>query len=110
MRFFESIEQYLLIIGINPNQAYQKNRLNGRNLTILLVLGIGIGFNLLYTIYEAESFQEFNISLFITSTLLITSICFTNLISNMPKIFQFFNSIEDTVNKSMLKLNFCRFL
>lgn len=103
MRLFESIEQYLLIIGIKSNQTIQNYRLNVRNLTILFVFGISIGCDVFYTIYEAENFQQYNISLFITSTLLCILICFTNLIWNMAKIFEIFNSIEDTVNKSMLR-------
>lgn len=89
----------MLIIGINSNQTIQNNRLNVRNSMILFVFGTTIASDISYTIYEVKSFQEYNISLYITSTLVCNLLCLTNFIWNMPNLFHFFNSIEDTVNK-----------
>lgn len=103
MRLFESIEQYLLIIGINSNQANQKNHLNVRNSTILLVFGIAIASDVSYAIYAAKTFQEYSISLYITSTLACTLICFAKFIWSMSDVFEVFNTIENIIDKSNLK-------
>lgn len=103
MTLFESTEQYFLVVGINSNQTIQKNRLNVRNSMIMFYFGIAIGCDVSYVIYEAKSFQEYNISIYITSTLLVTLINFVYLIWKTPKVFEIFNCIEDIVNKSKLK-------
>lgn len=100
INFFEPIEQYCHIVGIKAHQTNQNNRFNARNLTILLVFGIFIVLEVFYIVYEAKSFDEYNITVYVISSLLGISICFANLIWNMPKIFHVFKSIEAIIRNS----------
>ena len=102
MKLFETVEQYLLIVGINSQQTVQRTRLNVRNVAFFMVFGASIGSSILYSQYEAKNFEEYNLSLYTTATLMCILNIFASFVWNASKIFEIFDKINNMVNKSKL--------
>lgn len=97
MKFFKSIKQHFAIVGINSFQSIQKRRFNSRN---VFVISINLTQAILYVFYEATSFREYVMSVFVFSTLIVVNIAFPAFIWKMPKVFELMNNFEKTINKS----------
>lgn len=100
MEILKLIHNNLQIIGMDTYQSIQKYPFNARNLTSLLIYGINIIFNIRLLISGTKNAMEFTDLLYLTFTVIITVSMFINLNWNMKRLFEFFESLESTVDQS----------
>lgn len=100
MNFFQSIRGSFAVIGINPHQLTQKYPFNVRNIVCLQLFGISTITSVAYFLYVANDFGEYTNSAFSISGAIVCGVSMSTMIGMMPKLFEFFTDVENTVNES----------
>lgn len=102
MQILESIYRSLRIIGLNSHQSIQKCPFNARNLISLLTFGLNLTCDIGVVIYGAKDLLECFDAIYLSFTILSAASIFINLVTKMPQLFEFLNSLEVTVTQSKL--------
>lgn len=100
MQVFALIKKSFETVDIKPYKTNQKSPLNVKNSLCLSVIIINFCLSLIYVSIEANSFGEYVNSWFIVSSEVIEIINFINIIWKTPKLYEFFDNLEDTIAKS----------
>lgn len=100
MMFFELIQYYLAIVGIDSDHANRKCLLNKRNVTVITIFVVTAIFKIMYFVHEAKTFVEYTESLYVISTLFAAIFSFAIIIWKMPQLFEFMNDFECSINES----------
>lgn len=90
--FFQLVVKNLSFLGISKTQSVRSHRI--KILIGYLFLGISIVLHLKYLYSEANGFEEFTQSIFISSVTVITSWCFISLIYKSDELFEFIDEGE----------------
>lgn len=99
IKIFQSLQGNLAILGIDSFQSIQKDPLNARNLLSLILQCFFIVSSLLYTLYEANSFQEYTDGLSSILALIICNIDFGIITLEMAEWFKNFQfSISEVMD------------
>lgn len=93
MKLFQFVQKQFAILGIIPNQQQQPFNLKIR-MVFVCYWTTNIS-NVLILIFKAKGFNEYTNSTFITSATTTVAICYTILILNMAKLFEFIEFSEE---------------
>lgn len=104
MIVFELIRKDFVAIGITPNLRSQSYPLNGKVLMGLLVLILFFISNLMYTIYEANTFIEYTQSSYMCSLTITILLVLMITLLNVSKFFNLFDEFEHIANASKLTI------
>lgn len=96
MKFFRKIQKNFAILGISTNQP----RINGKTLTMCLILGTGLISSAVFLIYEADSFQEYTNNLYITTALMVCFTYYLIMIFNMENYTKLIRNVRNYIEKS----------
>lgn len=94
------------ILGINFNQPIQKCSLNEQNLETFFVLGLAIISNFVYFFHVAKTIDEFIISTFMTTSIVVITIVYVTLLWKMNTVRELCNAIENLINESEFEFRF----
>lgn len=100
MQILEPMRISLQVVGMSTYHSNQKYPINARNLTCLYLQVMNVICNIGFMISGAKDMMEFTDSLFLTITAVLTSAIFINLNWKMQRLFEFFDHLEDTVQRS----------
>lgn len=95
MAIFQLIEKYLAILGMKSYQTV----FNKQNLMIICMLATASISSILY-LFEELNFEEYIISVYVTSTVIINTVEFVIMIWRTTKIFEFMKSLRENIQKS----------
>lgn len=101
MDTIKTIRKQFAIIGIGDNDKSSCfYPINGKNSVILLLYFIDLIINGVYFVHGADSFQKYVNSTFTCSTIVVGVAICVLCIGRMPKIFEFFKNLEETIGNS----------
>lgn len=92
-------------IGISSDLATAPYPVNEKIVIGFLLLGASISCNVLYAIYEAKTFADYNQSIFIGSETVLITFGLLTIVQNVAKLFAFIEGCEVTAAKTSEYLN-----
>lgn len=99
MKCFELIQYYFAIVGIDSQHANQKCLLNQRNVMVIIIFGLTFICKIVYLFHGVKTLVEYTESLYVVSTLVATILAFAIIIWKMPKLFEFIDNFENTIEE-----------
>lgn len=99
MKIFQSIERRFGSLGIYIRQAFQENRFNSKNLTILCIFVVFTILTMAFFLFEAENFREYSESFYVTVCTIFNSFAFTIFMWKHSELFELIMAIETTIQK-----------
>lgn len=106
MKIFKLIRKYFADVGLAASQSQQADRLNARNVTILLTFGLNVILAGAYIVYGTTDFHEYVESIFGCSTVAAIAIAFASIVWDMQKIFKFLSNFDQIISKSKTQFGF----
>lgn len=100
MEIFKSCRQYLMNVGINTHQSTRKHPFNARNVLALTVSALCVTSNIIFLLYDTETFEEYISTLYSLSTAMICKITFMIAMWKMKKLFEIFDGFQCVIGKS----------
>lgn len=98
MKIFQSTQNALKMLGIYRAQTFhQSNRLNVKNLSVLMLFGLFFIATILYLIFDAKTFIEYSQSMYGFAVGLALLTLFITIIWKSPQIFQLIDNYENTI-------------
>lgn len=104
VKFFQSTQIYLAILGIETHQSIQQHPFNVENLKTLAVFSFTTISSIVYFCRAPNDFMEYNQSLCFTSTVINTMLLLAIIIWKQPELFKYIKNFEIIINESELKL------
>lgn len=105
MKILQSIQKQLSILGFDFSQLVQKtHRFGAKSVSIILMLSLGVALNAGYVFHVAKQFHQFVDSIYSTSALLCTTICFTAGVFRISILSEYIARLGKIVNQSELLL------
>lgn len=102
MKLFQFIQSKFAILGISPNQRYPFNR---RIQFFFISSWLSNIENGIITSYKPKTFMEFTNSIFITAGTSIVALCYTILVMNLEKLFEFIEFAEEMTDSGEWNLS-----
>ena len=88
-------------LGLSPHQSSTQNSLfNSKNVFGLFTLILAFILSSAYIFYEANTFLEYTVSSYVSSSYLLAIVIFTIFIWKSRMLFKFMHDVEKIVNKS----------
>lgn len=110
LKVIQSAKNDYPILGFNFNQMDQKNSFNDQNLQAFFALGLAIISNFVYFFHVAQTIDEFIISTFMTTSIVVATIVYVTLLWKMNTMRMLCNAIEKLINESEFEFPFfCHF-
>lgn len=100
MQILKSVQIGFASMGMTA--ATQKHLLNSKNLLILFILCLALGFSCIHIFIEANTFQEYTVSAYTFASLLLATVICSICMCKMRMIFGFIHQVENTINESEL--------
>lgn len=95
MKLFQFVREKFAVLGIIPNQQQQQQSFNGRiRMVFVCYWGVNIS-NVLILLFRAKTFNEYTNSTFVTAATTTVAVCYTIVILNMTKWFEFIEFAEE---------------
>lgn len=94
MKLFQSELKDLENLGFSPNQS----RLNRKVVAAFICYWLGVISDCIFVVFEVNSFSEMAYSIFFITSSVAVSACFTILIFNSTKMFDFVKNYEQFVD------------
>ena len=95
MRIFRLVQHSFAFLGLELNQSTaQKYSINEKNMLSLSILCIALTSSCAYIFFDAKTFQEYAISVYIASTFLLGAACFTICVWKKQPLFKLIDSAE----------------
>lgn len=104
---FEKPQEYLQILSINSHQTMHKRSISSKCLMILCLCSFFIISSTLYFFYVPQSFEEYIITVNISSTATVNTLFFLFFLWGSPKLFEVIKISEHIVEMSKF-LNMCK--
>lgn len=95
MKVFESIEADCTLLGIDAYKLRPNHQLNLRSSIVLLSYILSIVSCAYYFCYIDKSFERYISSFYVTTSIFVCFLQFTNLFWQMPKLTDFFSVMDD---------------
>ena len=96
MKFFQVVQANFALLGISSNQS----RCNEKSAITCLIFGLAITFGILYLFFKANTFLEYTMSIFVTSTLCGLWFDFLSMLIQKQRLFELISESEEFVEKS----------
>lgn len=98
MKIFKAIKEYLVLLGIKPNEL---PLFNWKITMGFLMFGLGILLNviLIFSLENLTLMDYMNVFNIISSLVLVT-ICLVAFVLQQTKLFEFIGNIENLINES----------
>lgn len=103
MKNFDFIKNYFEVLGITSRQSTRKDLLKRQNIVFFIIIGMNVLSSTAFGYYEANSFEEYVDSFYVTSSVFICFSAFGILLWDVPKLYRFINALESTINISKSK-------
>lgn len=100
VKIFLPNQKYFATFGICRHQANQSQSFNVKNLLPSIIFGLAVICCSGFPIYEANNFNEYTQSIYITSATIAATIIFILFISNVKDYFNFIDGWEECVQQS----------
>lgn len=97
MQTLQPCRNSFLILGI---ETYEKHPFNIRNVITYFMLIMGSLLNSVHLLYEADTFKEYADSVCATSSMIVATIMFTDLIYILRPFFNCMQQLEEIVDES----------
>lgn len=97
MTLFSSSVERLKAFGINSSDQ-QMNPFNRRSVLVFFLLGLLCLSSFLFLFYEANTVWEYTFSIYTIASVVEITICFTIVIFQMEKLFEFIDNCESFVS------------
>lgn len=104
MRLFELLRCDCALLGLDPNFPTRKFPLNKKNAKYLCILGIASIFGIISLFHEANTFQDYAASIYVSSTFMLGFMCYVLVAWKHKHVHGLINDAEKTINES--ELNF----
>lgn len=105
MKIFRQILDDFAIYGIGPYH----HPFNWRNLVAFFLFACAIISNGMHMLCEAETFQEYAESIFFSTALVATLICFIYNVSVMKRLYGHIDEAGELIDASKYLFIFCKF-
>lgn len=102
MKLFKVIEEYWVIIGIQPTEFPERTPFNRRNIMIISIIGVYIVSTTLFLLFDASTFRECEEAFFPWITLSIEYIGLIQQVLNINDVFKFLDKIEIFIDSGKL--------
>lgn len=102
MKFFQSVQNYLSILGIDLNQSQQKYPFNWRNVWTISMLGLAATSSSVQFFYVANSFNEYTNALYSATGMIAATLNFAIILQIMRPLFCLVKRFESIINESEL--------
>lgn len=99
MKIFQTVQENMSHLGISQYCSMQKNPINWRNMSVLLLQIVSTVMYCMYLFYVAATFKEYTESAYVCMLKFATTIIFTILLWRMQKLFDCLNRIEEITNE-----------
>lgn len=105
MKLFHSTRIRSMLLGIEPLQPFQEHHTINKYLkqTLASVFFIlGTTFSNAFLLFRAKSFEEYTISFFINTTILLSLLNYIIILCTIKKIFKLIDDLEAIIQKRKL--------
>lgn len=102
MKIFQTTQKNFSYLGISSLYSTRQCPINGRNLSIFLLLCMCTLISWIYLCHVATTFQEYADSVYACSTISIGTAIFACLIWRMRRLFDCLNRMEGIINESKI--------
>lgn len=99
MKILQLMQKNLASVGVNPNLSLPYS-VNSNILTVFSILTLFLVCNLMYALFEAQTFTEYIQSIYMCSVVIVIIFGFAIIIFNAKKLFQAIDVCENLVNAS----------
>lgn len=96
MKPYQSVQNIFAVVGLNYIQSKSKKAL----VMAWLIVSLGTSSSATFLIFEAETFEEYTTSTYLSSGGFVLTTMFTIMIFKMEEIFKFADSIEIIIDDS----------
>lgn len=100
MKILLSVVRGLIVLGLGPQRMDHKYPINSRSLKTLFALFFGLGLSFAYIFLEAQTFEDYTLSLYVCITVLLGGIGFIILMWKNRPICDLIDKTEKTINES----------
>lgn len=97
--FFESTQKYFRMLGIVLKPSDRKYPFFLRNVRTFCVFGAGTASSFYYTITSAKTFEEFIVSFYVLSSMLICLSLYSFVVWQMNKLTRVFSEINENIQE-----------
>lgn len=104
LKVIQSVKNDYSILGLNFNQSFQTHSFNKQNLKSFFALGLAITSNCVYFFHLAKTIDEFILSIFTTTSIVVVTIVYAVLFWKMKPIHELCDAIETLINESELQI------
>lgn len=105
MKFFQSVQSQFAMMGIILQQLTQKNPFNRTILLIFFSYTCNIISYCIFMYYEANTFQEYTESFYVTSTDVLVALCYASVVFRVDGFFKFIDACVKLVASSKWNFN-----
>lgn len=100
VKIFQLLRESLVATGINPTLATQTYPINWKISMGFLILILSVICNLMYTLYEAETFAEYTQSAYMGSLAAVIFLDLVIILLNVTKLFDLIDGSGNLANTS----------
>lgn len=101
MKILQSVQRYCAVLGLGLNQSVTQKLPNYRKLVrTFCILGLACCFCCAYFFIEANTFQAYSVSIYISSTFMAATVLFVICVWKNRLIFSLIDNAEQMINES----------
>lgn len=100
MKILQLTQMNLAAVGVNRNLSLQSYPIDMKIIIGFLILGLFFTFTLMYTIFEAKTFNEYTQSSFMVAVATLVILEFAIVVLNVKKLLQAINNCENLIKTS----------
>lgn len=99
LKLFQIIQDNFAFVGIGSNQPYW----NAKSAKTLFIFSLFTALGAMFLFFEANTFLEFTMSVYVTTAVLGTGISFLAMLNQKETIFELIDRLEEFVDERKLK-------
>ena len=97
MKLFQNSQKTMAILGINSNQ---QTGFNTRLMITFSMLGLGLISSAIFFFFEANTFEEYSNSAYVTTSIAVCSACFTIFVFKTKTVMELIDDWEEFHTKT----------
>lgn len=99
MKIFQFVVRGFTDLGLGPQELTQKNPINGKIVEIFCILLFSLCSSCAYLFFEAQTFEDYTLSVYVSSTLLLVIVGYMIFMWKNRPIFELFGNAEKIIDK-----------
>lgn len=100
MKTFQLVVRGFQALGLGPQELTQRNPINRKIVKILCILLVSLCSSCAYSFLEAQTFEDYTLSVYVSSTLLLVIVGYTIFMWKNRPIFELFDKAEKLIMES----------